>query len=396
MMLKRSSDISEPAGLPHSPLVKPVIERLSMLIRDGRMRPGDRLPSIRALAQEQGVSFTTARAAVTWLERQGLLQSFHGSGTYVRGYDPVEERGRPKADTVYLFLDRRPHVTGELGNRIANLLKEQRIPTISHGGWGAPNHPSQMRFVEDFKRRPPRAIVLHHVDRPRDEMIRAACGSHSRVITSFRTGLWEQPGWHAVNPDYFTAFKLAARYAIAQGHTRVGIVAKSRTMQRDWMHTRRRSWMLETQQILGAGAALREAGRTHRLTIHYNLVDSGLDPSGIPISEANVARMTDWLKSPDRPTAVVGDDYRMLGLRRAAKRAGLTVGKDLFIVGVGCSVLTFGVGFPCVDLRMPDVAEQTVQLILADDRDLGSNARHVNVRPRLLDGDGEPIEGFDL
>ncbi|HEX2087647.1 MAG TPA: GntR family transcriptional regulator [Solirubrobacteraceae bacterium] len=52
-------------------------------IADGRLQPGDRLPALRALAEDLGVNHNTLRAAVAKLEAEGLLESRHGTGTFV-------------------------------------------------------------------------------------------------------------------------------------------------------------------------------------------------------------------------------------------------------------------------------------------------------------------------
>jgi DNA-binding transcriptional regulator YhcF (GntR family) len=51
----------------------------------GRLRPGERLPGLRELAEQLGVSHNTLRAAVAKLEADGVLETRHGAGTYVAG-----------------------------------------------------------------------------------------------------------------------------------------------------------------------------------------------------------------------------------------------------------------------------------------------------------------------
>src|SRR5439155_10638081 len=54
-------------------------------IESGVLRPGDRLPPLRELAVEVGVNANTLRAAYARLEADGLIETRHGSGTYVTG-----------------------------------------------------------------------------------------------------------------------------------------------------------------------------------------------------------------------------------------------------------------------------------------------------------------------
>jgi DNA-binding transcriptional regulator YhcF (GntR family) len=54
-------------------------------IESGVLRAGDRLPPLRELAIEVGVNANTLRAAYAKLEADGLIETRHGSGTYVTG-----------------------------------------------------------------------------------------------------------------------------------------------------------------------------------------------------------------------------------------------------------------------------------------------------------------------
>ncbi len=57
--------------------------RLRALIRTGELGAGERLPSFRRLAEWAGVNVGTVRAAYESLERDGLVVTRHGQGTFV-------------------------------------------------------------------------------------------------------------------------------------------------------------------------------------------------------------------------------------------------------------------------------------------------------------------------
>lgn len=60
-----------------------IIERVQMDIITGRYQPGDKLPSVRALAQEAAVNPNTMQKALSELERSGLIYSQRTSGRFI-------------------------------------------------------------------------------------------------------------------------------------------------------------------------------------------------------------------------------------------------------------------------------------------------------------------------
>jgi GntR family transcriptional regulator/MocR family aminotransferase len=66
-----------------APLYRQVYERLRLAILTGRIEPGARLPSTRALASELGVSRTTTTLAYEQLQMEGYIESRVGDGARV-------------------------------------------------------------------------------------------------------------------------------------------------------------------------------------------------------------------------------------------------------------------------------------------------------------------------
>jgi DNA-binding transcriptional regulator YhcF (GntR family) len=69
--------------------------RLRALIAAGRLAPGERLPSVRALADWAGVNVNTVRGVYARLEDDGLVATRHGAGSFVAegaGGSPEVER----------------------------------------------------------------------------------------------------------------------------------------------------------------------------------------------------------------------------------------------------------------------------------------------------------------
>lgn len=73
----------EAASVARTSLSDALIDRVLGLIREAGLRPGDRLPSARALAQRFAVATPTVREALRRLQATGAVELRHGSGVYV-------------------------------------------------------------------------------------------------------------------------------------------------------------------------------------------------------------------------------------------------------------------------------------------------------------------------
>lgn len=82
------------------PLYLQVYGAISDAIRDGRLRPGDRLPTERAFSQQLGVSRATVRRALRQLVGEGVVEATVGRGSFVTA-EPIAE----PANTLMSFTE---------------------------------------------------------------------------------------------------------------------------------------------------------------------------------------------------------------------------------------------------------------------------------------------------
>jgi GntR family transcriptional regulator len=61
-----------------------LVHQVRHAIRLGRLRPEDQLPSVRDVVSKLAINPNTVLKAYRELEREGLVTSRHGSGTFVR------------------------------------------------------------------------------------------------------------------------------------------------------------------------------------------------------------------------------------------------------------------------------------------------------------------------
>src|SRR5258708_33282583 len=70
--------------LESAPLYHQLADQIHALVRAGTLRAGDRVPSVRRLSQQQGVSVSTVLQAYQRLEAIGIIEARPHSGCYVK------------------------------------------------------------------------------------------------------------------------------------------------------------------------------------------------------------------------------------------------------------------------------------------------------------------------
>ena len=70
-------------------MTEQVVIQVRDMIQQGKLKPGDQLPSERELAKRLGISRASLRAGLHFLSAMGVLSSRHGSGTYIADGPPA-------------------------------------------------------------------------------------------------------------------------------------------------------------------------------------------------------------------------------------------------------------------------------------------------------------------
>ncbi|WP_412888613.1 FadR/GntR family transcriptional regulator [Bacillus sp. 1P06AnD] len=68
-------------------LYEEVAENIHSMIRDGELKPGDKLDSVQQLAENFHVGRSAIREALSALRAKGLVEMKQGEGTYVKQFD---------------------------------------------------------------------------------------------------------------------------------------------------------------------------------------------------------------------------------------------------------------------------------------------------------------------
>ncbi len=84
----------DPGGA--TPPFEQLKQQIADRVADGRLRPGEKLPTVRALAEQLGLAPNTVARAYRELEAAGVVDTRGRSGTFVAG-DEVSSEARAAA-----------------------------------------------------------------------------------------------------------------------------------------------------------------------------------------------------------------------------------------------------------------------------------------------------------
>lgn len=90
------------------PIYEQITTQIKELILSGELQPGQKLPSIRALANGLRISAITTKRAYTDLEAQGFVETVQGKGSFVTGGNVEllrEERRRQIEQRLMRLVD---------------------------------------------------------------------------------------------------------------------------------------------------------------------------------------------------------------------------------------------------------------------------------------------------
>jgi GntR family transcriptional regulator len=88
------------------PIYLQVVDRIKEMIADGRIKPGDQLPTVRGLATELRVNFNTVARAYRILDEARIISTQQGRGTYILD-EPQPETTEAMRRTAFKVLTER-------------------------------------------------------------------------------------------------------------------------------------------------------------------------------------------------------------------------------------------------------------------------------------------------
>jgi GntR family transcriptional regulator len=111
-----------------TPIYTQIVEQVKQQVISGELKPGDQLPTVRALALELRVNFNTVARAYRLLDEAGIISTQQGRGTYILEVPPPELTDKLRKQALEALTRDYLSEALRLGcsqNEISKALKEQ-------------------------------------------------------------------------------------------------------------------------------------------------------------------------------------------------------------------------------------------------------------------------------
>ena len=88
------------------PIYTQIVNQIQSQLVNGILKPGDQLPTVRALAQELKVNFNTVARAYRILDEERIISTQQGRGTYITEIPPPEVSERLRHESLEALTQR--------------------------------------------------------------------------------------------------------------------------------------------------------------------------------------------------------------------------------------------------------------------------------------------------
>ncbi|WP_246271587.1 GntR family transcriptional regulator [Amycolatopsis acididurans] len=105
------------AGHPYQALAASIAKKID----SGELKPGEKLPSVRGLAKEQGVSPMTAQKALTQLADDGYAEVVAGLGYFITQPQPQSQDELDPIQAVHRQIDALQAAIADIAQRVERL-----------------------------------------------------------------------------------------------------------------------------------------------------------------------------------------------------------------------------------------------------------------------------------
>ena len=116
------------------PVYRQIINQACAAVAAGAFKPGDQLPTIRALSERLNVNPNTVAKAYRELELKGIIVSERGSGSFIQAQPPTPPPGarekKAKLKDLYHRLVADAASSGLTEGELLSFIKEKNTSTL--------------------------------------------------------------------------------------------------------------------------------------------------------------------------------------------------------------------------------------------------------------------------
>ncbi len=131
------------------PIYTQIVNQVQAQVAGGVLKPGDQLPTVRALAEELRVNFNTVARAYRILDEARIISTQQGRGTYITEIPPPRVTERLRRESLEALTQRYISEATRLGfskDEISGMAKEQIK------AWKAGTEQTQKETLESERR----------------------------------------------------------------------------------------------------------------------------------------------------------------------------------------------------------------------------------------------------
>jgi len=110
------------------PIYTQIVNQVQTQVAGGILKPGDQLPTVRALAEELRVNFNTVARAYRILDEERIISTQQGRGTYITEIPPPKVTEKLRRESLQALTERYIHEAMRLEfskNEISDAVKEK-------------------------------------------------------------------------------------------------------------------------------------------------------------------------------------------------------------------------------------------------------------------------------
>ncbi|RJE90332.1 GntR family transcriptional regulator [Paenibacillus sp. 1011MAR3C5] len=204
------------------PLYKRIQEDIRFLIRTGQLRPGDRVPSEKELAEQYHVSQITSKNAINGLAEEGILVRHRGKGTFVNAnHEELPGMSRHKGFIGLILPSMKTKVDQRIMNAIEQYVRESGYYLLVKITQESPLEES--RAIDDFMLLRVKGLIIFPIEQEmyNNDILRLSLNRFPLVLID---RYMKEIETYSVAADNLDGACRAVGHLLSKGHENIAFV----------------------------------------------------------------------------------------------------------------------------------------------------------------------------